>query len=301
MEIRVLQNFLTIAKEGSITNAAAKLNISQPTLSRQIQDLEKQLGCRLFVRRSHSVRLTTEGMMLRKRALEITKLVDKTEREMNKTEEVVYTDIYIGAEETAGISYINKAAADLRKENPAVRFHIVSGNADEVLDQLETGLVDFGLVFEEEKKLENLHSIPMANKDAWGILLPENHPLAAKQKIQPQDLYEEQLILCRQSAKSEELKKWFGEKYDSIHVSGTYTDTINAASMVVNGLGAAICKKGLIPKSHDLPLVFRPFDPEMKTAGKLVWKRYDRLGKISEKFLEKLYDLMKLETAAAAA
>ncbi len=197
MELRVLQYFLAIAREQSIVRAAESLHLSQPTLSTQIKAMEKELGKQLFIRGtkgSRKVTLTEEGMILRKRAEEILNLVQKTEREISLSDQVVVGDVYIGAGETDAVRFIAKAAKKLSEAYPGIRYHIASGNTEFVLEQLEKGLIDFGIVFGSVDHAR-YNSIPFPYKDTWGVLMRKDSPLAEKQEILPEDLWDKPLII----------------------------------------------------------------------------------------------------------
>lgn len=183
MEIRVLRYFLTIAREGSITNAANFLHITQPTLSRQIHDLEEELGQKLFTRSSHSMVLTAEGMILRKRAEEIITMVDKTEAEFNSMENIISGDIYIGGGETDAIKLIAQIAKELRKSYPSIHYHLYSGNSEDVTERLDKGLLDFGILI-QPADISKYDYINIPAKDTWGVVMRKDSPLAKKIQLE---------------------------------------------------------------------------------------------------------------------
>ena len=199
MELRVLQYFLAIAREQSIIRAAESLHLSQPTLSTQIKNLEEELGKQLLIRGtkgSRKVTLTEEGMILRKRAEEILDLVKKTEKEVTLTNDIVMGDIYIGTGETDSVRLIARAAKKLQEACPGIRYHISSGNAPFVLEQLDKGLLDFGIVF-GTVDLVKYNALKMPAADLWGVLMRKDSPLASKETIGPEDLWEEPLTAGR--------------------------------------------------------------------------------------------------------
>jgi DNA-binding transcriptional LysR family regulator len=287
MELRVLRYFLAIAREGNMTNAAATLHITQPTLSRQIHDLEDELGQQLFVRNSHSVTLTPEGMLLRKRAEEILELVQKTENEVSKSNETPSGDVYIGAGETNGVHYLTQAAYQIQQRYPGIHFHISSGDSIVVLEQLDKGLIDFGLLF-DFKDLEKYNSIKLPCHDTWGVLMRTDSPLADKSSICPADLADQPLILSRQSVSDPALMEWFGINQSALNIIGTYNLVFNGSLMVKDGMGYAVCLDKIINIQGQQELCFRPLKPALTAGMNIVWKKYQIFSQASEKYLEQL-------------
>lgn len=245
MELRLLRYFLTVAREGSITNAANALHITQPTLSRQIHELEEELGQPLLVRGSRSVSLTGEGMLLRKRAEEILELVEKTEREVSLGDDVLTGEVSVGAGETVGVHFLTKAAQELRRRYPEVRFQIISGDGMEVCELLDKGLIDFGLVFDHVDR-SKYNAIPVPWRDVWGVLVRKDHPLAEKEAVTPADLIHQPLLVSRQVLKGPLLPEWFGAGLDALNIAGTYTLAFNGSLMVEDGMGCALCLDRII-------------------------------------------------------
>lgn len=197
MELRVLQYFLAVAREQNISAAAQSLHLTQPTLSRQLMELEKELGKQLMVRGSRKITLTEDGMRLRRRAEEILELVDRTEKEVMQSDDTVTGDIYIGTGETDGVRQIAKAANQLQGSHPGIRFHIVSGDAMDVCERLDKGLLDFGILLGDmDKTRYSCMELPM--KDTWGVLMRRDSPLAQRETVSPRDLWDKPLILSRQ-------------------------------------------------------------------------------------------------------
>lgn len=284
MELRVLRYFLAVARESNITGAAAALHITQPTLSRQIRDLEEELGQQLFVRGSHNVTLTPEGMLLRKRAEEILELVQKTEKEVSQWDDMISGDIYIGAGETNGVHYLTRAAKKLRDRYPDIHFHISSGDRTDVSEQLDKGLIDFGLLFDPMDP-DQYNSIRLPWEDTWGVLMRKDSPLAGKETVRPEDLAGCPLIVSRQIRNSSALKDWFGKYADTLHISGTYSLVFNGSLMVEDGLGCALCLDKIINVSGSDSLCFRPLEPELKAGMYIVWKKYQVFSRASEHYL----------------
>ena len=235
MEIRVLKYFLTVAKEGSITRAANSLHLTQPTLSRQLMDLEKELGHKLLIRGKSNISLTPEGIILRKRAEEIIDMVEKTEADFSAMNKIIGGDIYIGGGETDSMKYIAEIMKDLQNEYPDIKFHIYSGNAEDVTEKLEKGLLDFGLLI-QPIDLSKYDYLSMPEKDVWGVVMRKDSPLAAKNEITLYDLKDVPIIASRQMSKKYSAESgfldWFGEEFDNLNISATYNLVYNAAKMV---------------------------------------------------------------------
>lgn len=289
MEFRVLQYFLAVAREQSISGAAESLHLSQPTLSRQLKEMEEELGKQLLIRGNRRVTLTEEGMILRKRAEEIVELVKKAENEISLSESVIAGDITVGAGETDGIRFLIKAADSLQKEYPLVHFHIVSGDMATVLEDLDRGLIDFGLIFGEvdTSKYENI-SVPY--NDVWGVLMRRDSPLAEKETISAEDLLDKPLIISRQAFQKAEFRDFFPCATDKLNISATYNLLFNGSLMVEEGMGYAICFDKIINVSGKSSLCFRPLQPKIEASMSIIWKKYQVVTKAAEKFLQKLKD-----------
>lgn len=292
MEIRVLRYFLAIAQEQSISGAAEVLHLSQPTLSRQIKDMEDELGKQLLIRGNRKITLTEEGMILRKRAEEIIDLIQKTENEITLTDETISGNIYIGAGETDAIRSIAKIAKSLNIDYPQIHYHITSGDAVDIEDKLDKGLFDFGILLDHfDISKYNYLSLPM--KNVWGVLMRMDSSLADKEYITPEDLYEKPLILSRQSIKRSELTSWFKKDISKLNILATYNLIYNASLMVDERMGYAITLDKLINTSGKSNLCFKPLNPKLEIGLSIVWKKYQIFSKASEKFLEKLKDTLQ--------
>ncbi len=291
MEIRVLRYFLAIAREGSITNAASFLHVTQPTLSRQIHDLEKELGQKLFTRGSHSMTLTAEGMILRKRAEEIVSMVDKTEAEFNYMENAIGGDIYIGGGETDAVKLIAEIAKDLRTNYPGIRYHLYSGNSEDVTERLDKGLLDFGILI-QPANITKYDYINIPAKDTWGVVMRKDSPLAKKETISKEDLLNVPLICSRQAISQErshnEFTDWFGEDFEKLDIVTTFNLVYNAAIMVEAGIGYAVTIDKIANTSESSNLCFRPLNPRLDSGLDIVWKKYQVFSSAAEVFLERL-------------
>lgn len=297
MEIRVLQYFLAIAREQSIIRAAESLNLSQPTLSTQIKHLEEELGKQLLIRGtkgSRKVTLTEEGMILRKRAEEILELVKKTENEITLSDSIIMGDVYIGTGETDGIRLLAKTAKNLQKTHPQIHYHITSGNAIFVMEQLDKGLIDFGIVF-GKPDLKKYDALKLPLKDIWGVLMPKDSPLVDKDTISPEDLWDKPLILSQQEANGGEVMQWMKKKPSHLNIVSTYNLLFNASLLVEEGLGYAICFDNIIHTSKSGNLCFRPLAPELTTEMSIIWKKYQVFSKPAEKFLSALRESFSSE------
>ena len=293
MEIRVLRYFLAIAREGSITNAANYLHVTQPTLSRQIKELEDEVGQKLFIRGSHNMKLTQEGFILRKRAEEIVSMVDKTEAEFRSMESTVAGDIYIGGGETRAISYIADVVRELREEYPDIKYHLHSGNEADVTERLDRGLIDFGILVQpaDLTKYDCLH---LPAEDIWGVVMRKDSPLAEKPSITRQDLRELPLILSRQAIagrkEDNEFINWFGSDFDKLNIVTTFNLMYNAAIMVEAGIGYAVGIDGITNTDVNSPLCFRPLEPRMTAGLDVIWKKYQVFTPAAELFLQRLQE-----------
>lgn len=289
MEIRVLRYFLAVAKEGSISGAANLLHISQPTLSRQLIDMEKELGKSLFIRGNRKITLTEEGIFLQKRAEEIIDLVDKTQSEFDTPDEIISGDVYIGGGETDAMRLIAKCAHNLREKYPDIRYHLFSGNGDDVTDKLDKGLIDFGIVI-EPFDISKYDFIRIPQKDTWGLLMKKESPLASKDFIEPSDLSNIPIITSRQTLVEAEISKWFGRDLSELNIVSTYNLVYNASLLVDEGFGYALCLDKLINTTGNSNLCFRPLFPPLEANLNIIWKKYQAFSRASETFLRYLQE-----------
>ena len=286
MELRVLQYFLAVAKEQSISAAAQSLHLTQPTLSRQIKELEDELGRPLMIRGNRKITLTEDGMLLRRRAEEILDLVQRTEKEVMLSDETVSGDVYIGTGEPDGVRQIAQTAKRLQERWPGVRFHIVSGDAVDVCERLDKGLLDFGVLLGDIDKMK-YHYMELPMKDTWGVLMRRDSPLAEKTAVSPEDLRDKPLILSRQVDNKSGLYRWLGKEPEDLHTVATYNLIYNASLMVDEGMGYAFTLNKLV-NTRGSNLCFRPLEPGFTLGMYLVWKKSQRFSKAAELFLEGL-------------
>ncbi|HIU86280.1 TPA: LysR family transcriptional regulator [Candidatus Spyradomonas excrementavium] len=293
MEIRVLKYFLAVAREGSITGAANSLHLTQPTLSRQLQELEKELKQKLLIRGKYKVTLTPEGMILRKRAEEIIDMVEKTEAEFSSISDTISGDIYIGGGESDSMKYIAEIIREIQSEFFGIKFHIYSGNAEDVTEKLDKGLLDFGILIQPVDVSKYDH-ITLPEKDVWGVIMRKDNPLSQKKNIKLEDLLKVPLLASRQMSpkysKDSGFLDWFGDKYEELNITATYNLVYNAAVMVKAGVGNAISLDKLADTSKESELCFRPLCPKLESGLDIVWKKYQVFSPAAKLFLEKLHE-----------
>ncbi len=287
MDIRVLRYFLAVAREESITKAAESLHMTQPPLSRQLKDLEEEVGKQLLVRGSKKVTLTEDGMLLRKRAEELIDLMDKTMAELSHSDEGVSGDVYIGSGETDAVSFFARAAQAVREKCPLIHYRIYSGDADIVMDKLDKGLIDFGLLIGpvDAAKYDCVR-LPVA--DTWGVLMRNDSPLARNEVVCAGDLRDKPLIVSHQVSISSEMLSWLGADAGKLDIVLRYDLVYNASRFVKEGMGYAIALDKLVNTTGESDLCFRPLYPRMEAALFIVWKKYQVFSKAADKFLQQL-------------
>ena len=293
MELRALRYFLAVAREGSVTGAANFLHVTQPTLSRQLKDLEEELGTKLFVRHSHSVSLTPDGMRLRKRAEEVVDMIEKTEAEFAVKEEKIGGDIHIGAGETRVMRHVAEVIRDLWKDYPDIHIQLHSGNLEDVTERLDKGLLDFGVLI-QPADLSKYDYVNLPEKDVWGVVTRKDSSLAARRVITRQDLLGEPLILSRQairrtSAKNEFIE-WFEEDFEKLDVVATLNLVYNATILAESGIGHVVTLDGLVNTSEYSNLCFRFLEPRLESGLNIVWKKYQVFSPAAEMFLQKIQE-----------
>ena len=258
--------------------------------------MEKELGKQLLIRGtkgSRKVTLTEEGMILRKRAEEILNLVQKAQREISLSDKVIVGDVYIGTGETDAVRIIAKAARELYKTYPGIHYHISSGNAQFVIEQLDKGLIDFGIIFGPIDQTK-YNFIEMPFKDTWGVLMLQDSPLAAKAAISPEDLWNKPLIISQQANAQGGLAAWMKKELSELEIVATYTLLFNASLMVEEGLGYAIGLDKIIHTSGNSNLCFRPLTPKREAGMSIIWKKYQVFSKASEKFMQKMKEMPEI-------
>ncbi len=287
IETRLLQYFLAVAEEQSITKAAEYLHISQPTLSKQMMDLEESLGKQLLIRGRKKVTLTEEGTFLRGRAQEIISLMDKTESAFRENEQSISGDVYIGCGEYRSTFSIMQIIRSIQEEYPDIRFHFFSSNADAIIERLDKGLLDMGFLLEPEiTPRYDYRKLPL--REAWGILMRKDSPLAGKEKISFADLAHLPLIMPSQTSNNHRMTTFFTEAMVKPNIVSTYNLIYNAGLMVEAGIGYALCIDELINTAGSHPLTFRPLSPQLYSSVYLFTKKYQVFSKAAKLFLNRL-------------
>ena len=288
MELRVLRYFLAVVREQNITAAAQSLHVTQPTLSKQLMELEDELGTKLFERGRRNIRLTEEGEYLRRHAQEIVELADKMQAAFRPQGGTLMGDVYIGCGETPGMRYLIHAMKQVNSRSADVRFHLYSGNDEDVAERLDKGLVDFGL-FVGNTDLNKYDYIRLPSADTWGLLIREDHPLAAKEAITPEDVSGVPLLCSRQSLGRNELSGWLGRDFRELNILSTHNLIGNAVLMVQEGLGCAVTIDGLV-NTQRTGIVFRPFFPRMTAELVVAWKKGQSFSRSARAFLHCLQE-----------
>ncbi len=299
MDIRVLQYFLAVAREESITKAAERLNMTQPPLSRQLKDLEDELGKQLLIRGSKKITLTEDGMLLRKRAEELVDLMEKTKAELTSPNENINGDIHIGCGETESISFFAQAAWDLQQKHPLIHYHIYSGDAERVMERLDKGLIDFGLLV-GPVDINKYDYMRLPLKDTWGVLMRKDSPLAEKESIIAEDLWSKPLIISHQTTGNSEMFSWLKTDVSKLNIVATYDLVYNASLFVKKGLGYVITLDKLINTTGDSALCFRPLYPALEARLCIVWKKYQVFSRASNAFLNQLQKELEAFTSMSS-
>lgn len=282
MELRVLKYFLMAAREENITKAASLLHITQPTLSRQLIQLEKELGVTLFHRSNHNIILTEDGMLLKRRAQELISLSEKTVQELSHKEQALSGEIAIGCGETKSMLFLAEQIRTFQQIYPLVQFHIHSAIADEIKERIEKGTLDAGLLT-EPVDIGKYEFFRMPQKERWGILIRKDAELARKETVCPKDLIGMPLLMVKRELVKNELASWFGDYYEKMQVAATYNLIVNAAAMVKTGIGAALCFDFGMQFYDDL--CFVPLTPRLETGSVLVWKKNQMMGVAVKQFI----------------
>lgn len=289
MDLRVLRYFLMVAKEQSFTKAAKQLNITQPTLSRQLAALEEDLGAKLFDRGGQSVTLTNEGLLLKRRALEMVDLEEKILSEFQGDSESVEGKIVIGCGEFLAVETLAKICKQFRKKYPLVQFVLHTGTADSILERMGKGLVDIGL-FLEPVNTEGLDYIRIQGSDHWVITMKTTDPLAKKERITKEDLLPLPLILPERSNVQSELANWFGKDFSKLHIAFTSNLGTNAGIMAMHGLGYPVSIEGAARYWRKDLVVQKRLYPEMKTSTVIAWRRNLPYSAAVSRFIEEMKD-----------
>ena len=291
MEIRTLRYFLAVAREENMTRASETLHVTQPTLSKALKALEDELGKKLFERHSFSISLTEEGALLRDRAEDLVTMADKIEKEFVSLDDITGGELFLGLAESYQIKYIADAIKALKKRYPKLRYHITSGDTEQVADKLQKGLLDF-VVLAEEPDPNKYDFLPLPEADVWGIILPSDDPLTRKTSFSTKDLAGLPLF-CSGQAWENEIAKWAGDLFSSFNLEGSFRLSYNGAIFAKSGLGYLLTFDKLIDVSPESGLVFRPLSPKLETKLYLVWKKFQTHTPIADRFMKQIADTFK--------
>ena len=286
MEIRTLRYFLVIAREENMTKAAEILHVTQPTLSKTLRALEDELGKKLFTRHSFSISLTEEGILLRRRAEDLVSMADKIIGEFVSLDDITGGDIYFGLAESYQIRYLAREIKHFKEIYPAMRYHITSGDTEQVTEKLDKGILDFA-VLAEEPDAAKYHYLCFLDKDVWGLVMPVDCPLVKKEAISIDDLVGLPLF-CSEQGWNKDISDWCGGRMDELHLEGSFRLSYNGSLFVSEGLGFLLTFEHLIDTSPTSGLTFRPLTPSLETRIYLIWKKYQVFTPLAEKFLHEL-------------
>lgn len=286
MELRTMRYFLAVAREENMTRAAQALHVTQPTLSKQLKSLEDELGKKLFIRHSFRIQLTEEGILLRRRAEDLVKMADKITTEFSTLNDVLGGDVYLGLAESYQIRYLAAAIRKLKTACPGIRYHITSGDTEQVTEKLDKGVIDFA-VLAQEPNTAKYYDLPFPEADLWGVVMPENGILADKPAIGVEDLIGSALF-CSEQGWHHDIPRWCGSKRDRLHLEGSFRLSYNGSLFVREGLGYLLTLEHLIDTSPGSGLVFRPLSPPLETRIYLIWKKHQAFTPIAKRLLETL-------------
>lgn len=286
MEIRTLRYFLAVAREENMTKAAETLHVTQPTLSKALKSLEDELGKKLFTRHSFSIKLTDEGVLLRNRAEDLVSMADRIEKEFLSLDDITGGDLYLGLAESCQIRFLAREIHAFKKMYPALRYHITSGDTEQVAEKLDKGLLDFA-VLAEIPDASKYESMVFPEADIWGLVMRSDAPLAKKEAIRVDDLIGLPLF-CSGQGWEKDIPYWAKDKMSALHLEGSFRLSYNASIFAKEHLGYLLTFDGLVDTSPESGLTFRPLSPKLETKLYLVWKKYQTFTPIAERFLEQV-------------
>ena len=286
MEIRTLRYFLAVAREENMTRAAELLHVTQPTLSKALRSLEEELGKKLFTRSSFSIRLTEEGVLLRDRAADLISMADKIEHEFLSLDDVDGGEIYFGLAESYQIRHLARAILALKRTCPALRYHITSGDTEQVTEKLEKGLLDFAVVC-STPDVAKYRFLEFPEADRFGLIVPSDHLLSGKAFVTPEDLAGLPLF-CSEQSWENDICPWAGKNFDRLHLEGSFRLSYNGSMFAREGLGCLLTLEHLIDVSPESGLCFIPLSPTLALRFYLIWNRYQTFTPIAERFLTQI-------------
>lgn len=282
MEFRVLEYYLMAAREENITRAAEMLHITQPTLSRQIAQMEEELGVKLFHRGKHSITLTEDGLLLKRRAQELVELAEKTKQELTHDAKELCGTLFIGSGETKSMHLLAELLTEFRGRHPKVDFDFYSATSDDIKDRIEKGLIDIGLLM-EPVDVEKYQFLRISERIPWGALVRKDSQLAGKRSVRASDLPGIPIILTRRDSIKHELANWFGEYFDQLEIAAAYNLLYNAAILAEHMNGAVLCMGNHYFFEN---LTFVPLEPRLETGSVLVWKKNRFFSPVTAEFID---------------
>ena len=286
MEIRTLRYFLAVAREENMSRAAELLHVTQPTLSKALKALEDELGKKLFTRHSFSIALTEEGVLLRNRAEDLVSMADKIEKEFLSLDELTGGELYFGLAESYQIRYLAREIRTFKLSYPGLRYHITSGDTEQVTEKLDKGLLDFAVICEtpDERKY---HFVSFPEADYFGAAIPADSPLAGKESITADDLAGLPLF-CSEQSWENDIRPWAKERFSALRLEGSFRLAYNGSMFAKEGLGILLTLNNLIDTSAESGLVFRPLSPRLEMKMYLIWNKYQSFTPIAERFLKQI-------------
>lgn len=286
MEIRTLRYFLAVAREENMSRAAELLHVTQPTLSKALKALEDELGKKLFTRHSFSIALTEEGVLLRNRAEDLVSMADKIEKEFLSLDELTGGELYFGLAESYQIRYLAREIRTFKLSYPGLRYHITSGDTEQVTEKLDKGLLDFAVICEtpDERKY---HFVSFPEADYFGAAIPADSPLAGKESITADDLAGMSLF-CSEQSWENDIRPWAKERFSALRLEGSFRLAYNGSMFAKEGLGILLTLNNLIDTSAESGLVFRPLSPRLEMKMYLIWNKYQSFTPIAERFLKQI-------------
>ena len=286
MEIRTLRYFLAVAREENMSRAAELLHVTQPTLSKALKSLEDELGKKLFTRHSFSISLTEEGVLLRNRAEDLVSMADKIEQEFLSLDDITGGDLYFGLAESWQIRHLAREIREFKKVYPGLRYHITSGDTEQVTEKLDKGLLDFAAIFEmpDERKY---HYLPFPEADYFGAVVPADSELAQKDFITAADLVGQPLFTSEQSWEND-IRPWAKDWFSQLRLEGSFRLAYNGSLFAREGLGVLLTLNDLVDTSPDSGMVFRPLYPHLEMKMYLIWNKYQSFTPIAERFLKQI-------------
>ena len=286
MEIRTLRYFLAVAREENMSRAAEQLHVTQPTLSKALKALEEELGKKLFTRHSFSIALTEEGVLLRDRAEDLVSMADKIEQEFLSLDDITGGDLYFGLAESYQIRYLAREIRQMKKAYPNLRYHITSGDTEQVTEKLDKGLLDFAVICTapDERKY---HALPFPESDYFGAAVPADSALAEREEITAEELAGLPLF-CSEQSWEHDIRPWAGERFPQLHLEGSFRLSYNGSMFAKEGLGVLLTLNDLIDTSPGSGLVFRPLSPKLEMKMYLIWNRYQSFTPVAERFLRQI-------------